>query len=524
MPARRNYFMFLENDDPPGGDVLACNQIALSENLLQAENNAVGRVYWYSSSSVPVRDIASLYGMHRSAWEYDSSIEQTGKLILGIDDANCPREDISCVIIEDELYNPAELCIQFASRGREASVVAVVSPRYALRNYIRDNIQEFYTHIQKIAQTFPAYCMSERNAILQMMWNMERGRFDETDIRAICNLLGQRRLESELWNQGNIDCQVLARKFRMYSGVENIEYYLHYEHKFQNHHTVYEFWLDAIPASCHDRKLPCYYACASLSGEKRALPQYSKIQLIQSYLPGQIVSLGGENYEVIDIVEGDCEVDMYVRRNAQRLRLRNEYHQRRTITVASFNETDDIMSYSFAEDKDSSGSKITVRMLTALTMDVVVEGYWAVHGEDLLDTYVHLPAATRERFHHRFHQKKIIYIELDALCSESRTGEGPEDAYNRLTATLMTNLNELFRTVYSEYKNQLLVCRFTELSRGSPISMENIPWGNPVENIDTNCFCIVEDSEEDIGLLDSILMHFDRLLHIIADAGGNFAL
>ena len=157
-------------------------------------------------------------------------------------------------------------------------------------------------------------------------------------------------------------------------------------------------------------------------------------------------------------------------------------------------------------------------------MDVVVEGYWAVHGEDLLDTYVHLPAATRERFHHRFHQKKIIYIELDALCSESRTGEGPEDAYNRLTATLMTNLNELFRTVYSEYKNQLLVCRFTELSRGSPISMENIPWGNPVENIDTNCFCIVEDSEEDIGLLDSILMHFDRLLHIIADAGGNFAL
>lgn len=507
--ARRSYFLFCDDDDIPGSDLLTCRQIMLGRALLQADADAVEKVYWYSGRVTPVKDIAGQHGMLQSADEYDPPADQSGKLVAGVDDADCPREDFACVIVEDEIYNPAELGMQFASRGREDAVVAVFSPKYFLRDYIRFHFKKFHAVFKKIIQTFPAYCMSERNAVLQMMWNMERVRLDEDDIRSLCVLLGQKDLERALWPQGYIDPNVLIQKFSLYTNISDMEYYLHYEHKFEYEKVAYEFWIDPIPCSQYDRKRPCYCVCSVFGPNRRILPQYSKIQLMQAYLPGQVISLAGQSYEVMDIVENDSDVEMFVRRSAQSLRLRQEYHQKREIKICGDVRDKHKQSYSFQGTEQEPAHQLLLKQLTASKIEVITQGYWTIYAEDENASFTPLDEDVQRQTRHSFYQKDFLCVELDGTDSEHNT--------HMIMQGLAFTLNELFRTVYAEYHCQLLICTISNNAEGL-LALENLPWGTiQEEQTEHNRFYIIEDSEEDIGLLDSIMLHFERLLHIITE-------
>lgn len=503
--AKESYYLFCDEEQRPGSDVLECGQLELSRMLLGENTDVIPKVRWYSKISTPLKDIANLYGMLKSADEYDSHEDQGGKLVFGTDDANCPREDFSCVIVEDEIHNPAELGVQFASRGRLAALVAVFSPYYFFRDYIRENWRQFYENHRKITQTLPGYCMSERNAVLQMMWNMQEERLDENDISAICALLGQHQLEKRLKPQGRVDWQKLAKVFCEYTGMENMEYYLHYEHKFDRGKTIYEFWLDDIPDGFYDKKRPCFLTCTAFGLERRPLAQYSKIQLQQCYLPGQLISIAGQCYEVKDFFESRNTLELSVRRSAQCVCLRTSYRQKRQVVVRQVTETGIQKVCLFREGADM----LCIKELLSSDMDVTIEGYWSISG-GRTDQYI---SVAGQEIQHHFSRKKLLCLEL-----QRKAKDGGDLDVGGTMQCLMFELSELFRTIYAEYEHQLLVCKQVSEANGMVI-MEN--FGQDEQEKDApsaTCFYIVEDSEEDIGLLDSILMHIDRLLQTILEA------
>lgn len=510
--AKQSYFVHIDEERVPGCDILECRQLELSRQLLEncsdsQEGDVIQKVRWYSKNSVPVKDIASRHGILYSADEYDSPGTQANKLVFGLDDANCPREDISCVIVEDEIYNPAELVIQFASRGRLGSLVAVFSPYYLFRDFIRNNQKEFYEHRRKIIQTFPAYCMSERNAVLQMMWNMLDSRLDERDISTICALLGQAQLEVRLKPQGRVDKQALAQVFQQYTGCPDMDYYLHYEHKFADGEASYEFWLDGVPDIYYDRKRPCRCTCASFGGQKPSLPQYSKIQLQQCFLPGQTVSIGGRCYEVRDIWDTGHVLELSLRRNAQCAQLGLRFRQKRSICLEQLADAGIGEEYHFLADHMT----MHLTQLTAGRMVVSTIGSWMITGgkTDLFSS-----VRGRDEIQHQFVQKNLLCVELSNV-------HGNDLDCREITQCLMFEFSELFRTIYAEYEHQLLVCKPIFEADGC-ITVENFGQDEQEQPTPNHCrFYIIEDSEEDIGLLDSIRMHMDRLLRVISELEGH---
>lgn len=507
--AERGAWLFFNTAEYAGTSASTCRQYQLGCHLLSAVSNVIEEVRWYSKSTSPVKDFMDLFGMLHSADEYDSPKQRMDKIVLGSEDANLPRTDFSCVMIEDEIYNPAELSVQFASRGRKGVIAAVFSPYYFFRDYIRANIEPFQKNVRKIAQTFPSYCMTKRNAVLQMLWNMEQERLSEDDIHAICILLGQIELENELILQGHVDPQKLEEKFREYTGVQNVGYYLHCEHKYHQGKVMCEFWLDPLPETedGYDAKRPCYYICAAFGLTKRSLDQYSKTQLQQCYLPGQIVSLAGHSYEVMSIVGNGDTVEMYVRRSVQSARLRTSYRQKRTVSIPEATgpvDTAGVRSFSL-----SDGGQILLRRRQAKIMQIATEGYWTLSGEEGEGSYTPLTSEQRKEYTHILHQKEYLRVEISCPAQEA------------IFHTLMFDFSEIFRTIYAEYTPQLLVCKLAPGASEDHMVMENLGQAEYPEYPEStlpHAFYIIEDSEEDLGLLDSIVLHFERLLHIISDA------
>ena len=492
--AKQSYFVHIDEEDI-GSNVLECKQIQLSRKLLEnysdnPERDVIQKVRWYSERSVPVKDVANRYGILYSADEYDSAEIQAGKLVFGIDDVNCPREDVSCVIVEDEIYNPAELVIQFSSRGRLGALVAVFSPYYLFRDFIRSNQDEFCEHRRKIIQTFPAYCMSERNAILQMMWNMLDSRLDEKDISTICALLGQAQLEARIKPQGRVDKHVLAQMFQQYTGCANMDYYLHYEHKFVDGEALYEFWLDGVPDEYYNRKRPCYCTCASFGTQRASLPQYSKIQLSQCFLTGQTVSIGGYCYEVRGIWDTGRDLELSLRKNAQCAHLGLRFRQKRRVQLEQLVDTGVVEEYPFSTDQTT----LHLTQYTAKRMVINTVGSWTITGGK---TDLFSPLSSRNRIQHQF-------VHKDLLCIELHNTSGHNLDCREITQCLMFELSELFRTIYVEYEHQLMVCKLTSVV-GSCITVGNFGHDEREQPTPEYCkFYIIEDSEEDIGLLGSV--------------------
>lgn len=508
--AERGAWIFFDAEEAVGG-ASACRQYQLGCRILSTKSKAIEEVRWYSRSVSPVKDFMDLFGMLHSADEYDLPKQRQGKIILGTEDTNYSRRDFSCVMVEDEIHNPAELSVQFASRGRKGVIAAIFSPYYFFRDYIRENVDTFQKNVRKIAQTFPAYCMTERNAVLQMLWNMEQERLDEDDIHAICVLLGQITLEMELLLEGHVDPQKLEEKFRTYTGIQNVGYYLHCEHKYHRGRVVREFWLDPLLETekepGYDVKRPCCYICAAFGPDRRPLDQYSKVQLAQCYLPGQIVSLAGHSYEVMSIVRNGNAVEMYVRRSVQSGRLRTSYLQKRTVSISEISGAADLAGIRSFPLRD--GGQILLRRCEAETMQVVTEGYWTLSGEKGEEPYTPLASKQKDDYVHVLQKKEYLRVEISS------------PAWKAAFYTLMFDFSEMFRTVYAEYMPQLLVCKPISGQAGDRIVMENLgrsEYPNDPESMLPQAFYIIEDSEEDLGLLDSIVLHFERLLGIISDA------
>ena len=236
------------------------------------------------------------------------------------------------------------------------------------------------------------------------------------------------------------------------------------------------------------------------------MAQYSKIQLQQCFLPGQLASIGGRCYEVRDIWDTGRTLELSLRRNAQCAQLMLRFRQKRSIRLENLADTGVCREYPFSMDK----TILHLKQLTAERMAVNTIGSWMISGGK---TDLFTPLSGGRPVHHQFVRKDLLCMELTSAPSRALD-------CREITQGLMFELSELFRTIYAEYEHQLLVCKAVS-EASSCITVENFGQDEREQPTPEHCrFYIIEDSEEDLGLLDSIRMHMDRLLRIISELEG----
>lgn len=495
-PAKQTICLFFDEEDITGKDISNCLQVQVAEVFLR---NGIKKVRWYGRNSVPVKDIAMRYGILNSADESDSEIEQSGRLVFGTREEICPSEEYTCIIVEDEICNPSEVSHQFASRGKSSALITVFSPQFFFLDFIRANLEQFYQNVRKIAQTFPAYYTSRRNVILQLLWVMEKQKIQDTDVCNICRALGQVQMEQELMPGGHFDKNIFAEQITYFTGLSNAGKYVFSDRNIgKDGRTYEEFWIEKLPDGIYNRKNPCYYISINPQ-EKHQLPQYCKEQLDQMYMQGQIITLDGNCYEVMKIVQEAYDTVMFIRKSSQNARLSTRYRQKRVITLENMEE---LLSYRH--------KMITINLMDA-DINVETTGYWTI-TIDNNETYRELNREQVNNCHRSYKKKELLCINMENTSINSRSDNAQ---------SCMLLLSELFHTVYAKYDNQLLVCApvLVEQDEGQQEANEFLTVSNFMIDEEWimdcgNCFYIIEDSDEDLGLLDSIIHNFDRFLEI----------
>lgn len=478
-----------------GYGALVYQQIALAHKLQPQE---ISSVRWYSRSAVPIRNICGTF-----PWDCVTEDETIGdgerKIILGIDTLSCPRQEIICVIVEDESQNPAELSRQFASRGRQQAVVAVVSPWYPMREYIWDSRELFHSDLKCVAQAFPVYCMTERNAVLQILWALETGAPREQDISIICQMLGQPCLEEALQADGHIDRIKLVQKIKEYFPSFSSEIickpaphsrgWLGDERKREN---LFQLSSGSFNSKRHCR---CYFVDETF--QEHLLPQYTLEQMCQAYLPHQHVVLDGKYYRVENILQessGNC-IRLCVCRADAETRLQTRYRQKRVVTFHK--------PY-VPERKIYQRNGVEIWLVQS-TLEVETCGCWPLPDGPIAEDcaggpeLIPVQATQGNGYRRGYNKRNVLRVSL--------SDQGYRDQ-------LADMLSELFQTVYADYVGALLVCvdGREQTYRDTVCEARNVPEETESAG---KTFYIVEDSNEDIGLLDSIEWNFDRYMRIL---------
>lgn len=493
-PAEKVIYLFSkkENTVMAGMGAIRYNQFKLAEKLREAD---VSDIRWYGGNTIPIRSIAGEFA-DISIDEDDADLYDEERLILGKDMASCPQRNLHCLILEDELRNPAEISRQFASRGKKAAIIAVISPPFPLRNYIWNHIQKFQEDLKCIAQVFPAYCMSERNAVLQILWALETNKIEEDYIYRICDVLGQIDFKQEITEENHISAEKLQNKIIFYTQDADLRVLEDWEPRplnWRGGSRKKSFSLHASSSYKSKGHCYCYYIDETMASHQ--LPQYTREQLCQKYLPMQTIVLDGKYYHVEGIFfEEPSSVRLGVCRADPEIRSETSLGQRREVTL--------LFEKSIAVYKQTP---ITIELFDACFL-VSTLGRWELIDGSTLD-FIPLRCKFNEYTRGYYHKQML---KLTLPCEESCQSHPFRDFLAKLLA-------HLFLTVYAEYRDQLLICIPED-------SLEPNEAVMPLQiKVDTctvseiNTIYIFEDSNEDIGLLDSIAWNFDRYIRILMD-------
>lgn len=483
--------LMVNRNEISGMHPLECNQIRIAEIALCGECQ---KVRWYGSQEMPIKDMESRYDIRKGVDEFSSALEQDEKLVFGVNDMICPREQCACIIVEDSIRNPAELSHQFASRGRNGALIIIVSSQYELLEYIRTHLKEFYKNVHEIVQWFPAYCATKRNAVFELLWIMETSVLDEDTMKEICISLGQPEMINELGlEEKRKDPAQTEHQLKQY-----IADYMGLDLKdiqdvvSSGPHGYSVHWSNTGHSNIHMHKNPCYYVGVD-PHQWILLPQYSRNQLYQRYLPGQSIVLEGNGYDVDKISEADGRLLLYASKNGSNSLMGREYQQIRRVKIHRKKSTDAEI-YRVHE--------IKLEVATA-DLKVNTEGYW-VGTNGKWEKEIPLGREQQDKIKRVYYQK--AYMKLSV-----------EQEHQAMFTPLVKLMNELFKTIYAEYRDQLLLCNLEqEDSTAGIIQVKNMVHAEEFEvGINTSEVYIIEDSDEDIGLLLSIRRNLERFLYIM---------
>lgn len=466
------------------------------------------RVVWRSEKKFPVVDMKWIAGQYyQSICQYanlpmnqESVYEAIG---FEADLWGTPKERETCLIVEDEFCNLLEMARLFLTRAEEEAFVNVISEDYLLRGYMQDNWRIFAADRKAIPTIVPDYARTERNATMRLMMMLVMGEAiseaaAEKELRLvgiksdhICDTLNELICKYTLETRPVVVPVVrdTVTGFELESGTETMlrirdkaEFLDHAGLSFRTAYYITE-----------DDKENSSYMDAKLFGH-----------IYQAVLPGQFFTYDGKYYEVRSVTP---EKGVLVRRAADHIVGRRYYRQKRSYHLESRDEES-------GRSRHINGLEVTI---CGYEISVETNGYLELDESNDLRRAREVRIADNQRqgnehfeYVRNYRHKNVLRLRLPETTEEVRY-------------TICLLLMEVFRTVYADAWPYLAAVtaqtgKTRDALRGVLYTLDGS--GSPEQGnalVEEDCIYIIEDSDVDMGLLESVDRNLNRLLAIVTD-------
>lgn len=475
-----------------------------TELSLVALKNHVEKVVWYGGDAYPVLD------QHWIAKQYYHDLLSTTPLPVtqetfdkffkvSFNFCNERTKDNSFVIVEDEFFNLFEVKREFSTISKKQGFVNVISSDYMLRDYMTMNNEVFIADPKAIPYISADYARTKRNIILKICLQMSiLGIFKEEVIKEF-NLIGidheGDNLKEIIWeNICEIYCKNGEREIIVTtpSGVKTFtEDIIIYKREFSvetgKFEDIFVITDNYFKQYVIDDLQSARYI-AERGNESSFLGTELKGHILQKYLPGQFITLGGKYYEMLSIASDNHVI---VRRAADHINSRLSYRQIRNITIDSAYDNDNMGML-----KSVNGVKIYNQFAD---FSVATPAYWRMYAYNDFENakkVVINNVPTR-----KYINKNILKLDFSDF-GEAFT--------NEIRTTLTLLINEVFKTMFAE--NQPFIVALTKGDYEKPLT-----YSLSGDAVEEKCIYIIEDSQLDIGLLVAVERNIERIMRSVAD-------
>lgn len=468
--------------------------------------NSVKKVVWYGEELVPVYDLKWIFGQYyeefhnRTRRKPQQNIMDDG-IEMSIAGNTCKMLDYCFLIIEDSNFNLYETARQYVTRASEKAVVHIVSPNYMMREFMKKNEKSMYADPKFIAQFVPEYVNTRRNVAVRLMRRMLRQVVSETEIKDELS-------RCEDWKQEFRGLRDVEELVKLILDTEEPRIRISYQNYFDEkqggsvRERCYQICSDEIK-----RQFMRYFQKACYMNEKGEKRHINKLilagHLDQRYLRGQFAVFNGLYYEVMDRITIDSEYILQVRRASEQIWGRKYYRQDRCYSLENI-----CLSPSILVGCQSSNIRIS-RCSADISVDT--QGYYVSDGWNQIASAVYVKVKEGDVEQRRYKSKQLLKVEINVQ---------EKDAAGIVLGQMACLFQESFCTFYPQ-QHYLLSVAINREKYKEDIQKE-ILYG-VLSNLDykeekeENCFYIIEDSMEDMGLVRSIERNFQRILDLLSD-------
>lgn len=458
-----------------------------------AVKNQIPLVNWVGEKKAPLLDIKWIIGQYyTSLCRYmnlpvqQQSIYDKIHFIPGL--WSMERTKNSFLIVEDEFCNIFSMQRTFISRGEDQTFVNVMGDNYLLRDYMRCNQTVFMTNPNAVPSVVADFARTQRNTILKLLFVMSYRQVSEGEIRK----------ELELINYPSSDVlSSLTRLTKRYTFAKDGIFDITAVRNESDTTGIKTDYLYSVPMDKFSRYLSktlknAYFVVENEDKEAEFIDAKLFSQVGQMILPGQFISYDGKYYQAKYI---SLENGVVLRRASDQFDGRHYYRQNRLYHV------DHIY-----DDAPVSRHRIMDIETTIVRADfsVITKGFLDMNSfNNLCDAReVVLPLQrTIDELKRSYRNKNIMMLHLP----ETSPGE-------RFTFSML--LSEMFRTIYPNTWQYLAVTTVFPQDIDGMLRRTMYDLEGEVEE---EYIYIFEDSDIDLGLLESIDKNLIRYLELLFD-------
>ncbi len=467
------------------------NGIELSAIALK---NQIPKTCWYSERKMPLKDIRWIAGQYYPAiCQYTNQTASQTALYDKMDFVSNlwsrPQTKEQFAIVEDEFNNIFTMMRTFLNRGRDQSFVNVMSDHYLLRDYMRFNQQMFLSDPNAVPSLVPDYAKTERNTLFRLLLTMVRRPIKEKELIDAFHLVGC---------DGDDAFDLLTEQMARYTGVSNAIISVERVNEEQDDLTTvvreqYRISEKDFQKHFATNLAKAYYILEEEEEEKSYVDARFFGHVMQNVLPGQFVTYDGKYYIVRHL---SPQSGVVLRRASDLMDGRKFYRQSRSYHLEMIDE-------GLVNSRKIDQTVVSV-VRSHITVDT--DGYLEMTDLHDLSTAKKIdlsedPAAIY--FHRAYRNKNVLQIHL------------PE-ASNEVRFTLCMLLSELFRTVFPDGHQYLCVSTPYDRDALEPEELKYIV--SPISGAnDPDAIYVIEDSDIDLGLIETIEKNLPRLMGILAD-------
>lgn len=451
------------------GDVFLCNAQSRGQSkrtslliLQELIKKGAENICYVSECNIAVKDLRNEIkrSMSISGQDDDLLMEhaiQKIQFLRGIWEIK--RDKLPYIIMENNWHNYYDLYRYLSSRGVKLSAVFILEERKTpTLQYMLRNAKKYLDDRCGIPVLYPIYQDTKRNRLLKI-------------IRCTANSKGQNRIDLSVilkyfpeWKRFPID-DILKKLNRL-----SVKYYKK---------TIFTYNINGfvVSGTFLDDNERLWREAVIIDEERKAklLGMVLICQIDQRWLPGQIIARDGCAYEVLYMRKGAPRLELMLRRSSQFWDKSSFYCQKRDIQLNNIRLLKAL--------KIDSG----VYLIKCLATITVTTKSWYIEdggGKILQERKCSVP----ERL---YRSKKLMF-----LCRSSGTAEDITAFFSDLTR----KFQEICRVLYPYHHYYLY---FLYMQRVEIKGVGNCPG-----------LCIVEDSEDDLGLLESLEKYMKELLDL----------